>query len=145
MENNNYIPNNNVIMPQEKTKKKNKLKKWLIISILILVTIFLYIGYTFLLGSGRFLGTWVHEDGNTTYEFELFGKGTRKQKYRNYETVFSFNWEYDDSTKCLIIEVEAEINPWIEAFEVKYIDGEVMKIEECNTRGTNYIDYYKVN
>lgn len=127
---------------QNNSQKKNN-KKWIILSILAMFIILLYIGYTFLLGGGRLIGTWKSILGNATYEFEMFRKGERKTTISGNESTFPIHWEYDDSTKCLIIEIEAEQNPWIEVYKVEYIDDNMMQLTKCNERNGDYKEFKK--
>lgn len=145
MENNYYIPNNNMTLPQEMPIKKKKSKKWILIPILSVVIIALYIGYTFLLGGGRLIGTWQLEQGGTVYEytFKPFGFGEKKTQHRNnIETKdIPIHWEYDDTTKCLIIIVKQEAGDSMITYKVVNVDGDklILSNGSLNDEGFEYI------
>lgn len=100
---------------------------------LVIMGVILFITYTILLGGGKFVGTWQAKSGNYTYELKLmpFGIGdlsvSRKDKIQESEAI---HWEYDDTTKCLIILVNNEEGERMIAYKVMGVNDDTLTLSQ---------------
>lgn len=121
--------------PEFKPSKWDNLKKFINknVKILMIIAVVAFIAYTILLGGGRLVGTWQAKSGNYTYELKLmpFGMGnmsvSRGEKVKESEAI---HWEYDDTTKCLIILVNNEEGERMIAYKVMGVNGDTLTLSQ---------------
>ena len=121
--------------PEYKPSKRENLKNFISknAKMLLIIAVVVFTAYTILLGGGKFVGTWQAKSGNYTYELKLmpFGMGnmsvSRGEKVKESEAI---HWEYDDTTKCLIILVNNEDGKRFVAYRVMGVDGDTLTLSQ---------------
>lgn len=109
-----------------------------------MIAVVLFIAYTMLLGGGRFLGTWKAVDGRYTYKYTFMPCGFGDIIVYNGEKVVekvAIHWEYDDTTKCILITWVGEGGSRAILYKVLGVDGDTLIVSGDGSKEETAIFY----